>query len=95
MPLLQKIYDEVHAALWAILVAFVLWFSAVIVPMLPEIRARADMVRDHELATEQDRYCGNLGMGQKTTMYRSCISELEQYRAKIRRRIADENEAFF
>jgi hypothetical protein len=53
------------------------------------------MVRDHELATEQDRYCGNLGMGQKTTMYRSCISELDQYRAKIRRRIADENEAFF
>lgn len=95
MSLIQKIYDEVHAALWAMLVAFVLWFSVVVVPMLPQIHARAKILQDHEVATEQDVYCGNLGMGPKTPMYRKCISSLEEYRAKIRQNIADESDLFF
>lgn len=95
MSVIQKIYDEIHAALWAILLAFVLWFSVVVVPMLPELRARAEMLRDHEIATEQDMYCGKLGMGPKTTMYRQCISGLEEYRSKIQQRSADERDVFF
>jgi hypothetical protein len=95
MSLIQNIYDEVHAALWAILVAFVLWFSVFVVPMLPAVRARTEMLRNHEISIEQDGYCGKLGMGPKTTMYRQCISVLEQYRTKIRQDIADETELFF
>lgn len=95
MSLIQKIYDDVHAALWAVLVAFVLWFSAVVVPMLPQIHARAEMLHDHEIATEQDAYCEKLGMGPKTPTYRKCVSSLDQYRARIQQRIADESGVLF
>lgn len=95
MSLIQKIYDDVHAALWAILVAFVLWFSVVVVPTLPQIHARAEMLHDHEIATEQDVVCGKLGMGLQTTMYRNCISNLEEYRAAMQRRITYEGGVLF
>lgn len=95
MSLLRKICDELHAALWAILVAFVLWFSVVVAPTLPEMRARAEMLQDHEIALEQDLYCGKLGIGPGTTMYHQCVSDLEEYRAKIRERIADESQLIF
>ena len=95
MALIQKIYDEVHAVLWAMLVAFVMWFSVVVVPTLPQIYARAEILQDHGVATEQDMYCGKLGMGSKTPMYRKCISSLQEYRAKIRQDIADESVLFF
>ena len=95
MSLIQKIYDDVHAALWAILVAFVLWFWVVVVPTLPQIHTRAEMLHDHEIATEQDVVCGKLGMGLQTTMYRNCISNLEEYRAAMQRRITDESGVLF
>jgi hypothetical protein len=95
MSQIQKIYDDVHAALWAILLAFLLWFSAIVVPRLPQIHARAEMLHDHEIATEQDMYCEQLGMGPKTPTYRKCVSSLEDYRAKIQQHIADENGVFF
>lgn len=91
MSLIQKIYDEVHAALWAVLVAFVCWFVVFVVPKLPEIHARAEMLRDHAIAAEEDSYCGKLQIGPKTPMYRQCISYLHDYRATIEQHIADEN----
>ena len=95
MSLIQKIYDEVHAALWAMLVAFVLWFSVLVVPTFPQMHARAEMLHDHEIATEQDLYCEKLAMGPKTAMYRKCISSLEEYRAKIQQDITDGSDLFF
>lgn len=95
MSLIQKIYDDVHAVLWAILVAFVLWFSVVVVPTLPEMRARAEILHDHEIATEQDFYCEKWGMGPKTTMYRQCILNLKEYRAVVQQDIAEERDVFF
>ena len=95
MSLIQKIYDDVHAALWAILVAFVLWFWVVVVPTLQQIHARAEMLHDHEIAAEQDAVCGKLGMGSQTTMYRNCISNLEAYRATMQRRITYESGVLF
>ncbi len=92
MLLIRKIYDEVHMALWAVLAACVLWFLLVAVPKLPEARARADALRVHEINEEQDSFCGQLGMGAETPGYRQCLSRLQEYRARIERRIADENQ---
>lgn len=94
MSLIQKIYDEVHVALWAVLVAFICWFAVFVVPKLPEIHARAQILHDHEIAVEQDLYCGELGMGSKTAAYHQCIAHLEEYRAKIQQRISDEANLF-
>jgi hypothetical protein len=40
LALVQSIYDYVHLALWATLVAFVVFFLAFIAPGLPEAAAR-------------------------------------------------------
>jgi len=93
--LIQKIYDNVHAAARAILIAFVLWFLVVVVPKMPEIHAQADVLRDNEIAAEQHLYCGKLGMAPRTAMYYQCISYLAEYRAKIQQRIADETNPVF
>jgi hypothetical protein len=36
LAIVQSIYDHVHLALWATLVAFVVFFLAFVVPRLPE-----------------------------------------------------------
>ena len=94
MSPILNIFDNVQMALAAILVAFVLWFWVVVVPKLPEIHARAAMLRDHEIATEQDLYCGKLRMGPRTATYHQCIAYLQEYRAEIQQRIADEANLF-
>ena len=89
-PLVGRIYDHVNSTLWAFLVAFAVWFSAVFVPQIPEIHARAAAFHANEIAAEQDLYCGKLGMGSKAAMYHDCTRYLGEYRAKIEQRIADE-----
>jgi hypothetical protein len=89
---MRKIYDEIHMALWASLVAFVAWFLLFAAPKLPEARAEAEAARMHEIAGEQDLCCGRLGMGPQTPDYQRCISYLQEYRARVERRLADETE---
>jgi len=92
VSLIQKIYEEVHIALWAILVAFVSWFLLFAVPKLPEARARAEAFRANEIVGEQDLFCEKLGMEAKTPGYQKCISSLQEYRARVEQRLADENQ---
>lgn len=87
--LAKKIYDNVHMALWATLAAFVLWFAIFVVPDLPEIHVRAKRLRATQVAAEQDVTCAKLGIGPKSPMYDRCISNLQQYRARLERRFAD------
>lgn len=92
---ISKIYDHVHMVAWACLVAFVSWFCVFVLPKAPEIRVRAEMLHDNEVAVEEDLYCGKLGMGPRNALYRHCISYLGEYRAKIEQRIATETNLFF
>jgi hypothetical protein len=41
LELLRRIYDEVPAALWAILLAFISYFIIFVVAKMPEARDRA------------------------------------------------------
>jgi len=91
MPLIRKIYEEFNIALWAIAVAFASWALLFALPRLPEVRARAEALRAYEIAGEQDLFCGKLGMGPKTPGYLPCISTLQDYRARIEQRMADDN----
>ena len=89
LALLQSIYDSVHLALWAILAAFVVFFLAFTVPRLPEIAARAEARRMHEISRENEDYCAKWQMGPGTKMHDQCISDLQELRWKIEDRLAD------
>ncbi len=92
LALARSIYDNVHLALWAALVAFVLYFVAFVAPKLPEVAARAERLRIQEIAAEHEQYCAKWQMGLGTKMHDQCILNLQEFRAKVEQRIADEQD---
>jgi hypothetical protein len=90
LTLVQSIYDHVHLALWATLAAFVAFFLAFIAPRLPEAAARAEALRIHEIAQENEGYCAKWQMGLGTKMHDQCILDLQELRWKIQDRLADQ-----
>ena len=89
LTLVQSIYDFVHLAMWATLAAFVVFFLAFIAPRLPEAAARAEALRNQEIAQENESYCAKWQMGLGTTMHDQCISHLQELRWKAQNRFAD------
>jgi hypothetical protein len=88
LALVQSIYDNVNLALWAILVAFVVFFLAFIAPRLPEAAARAERLRIQEIAQENEGYCAKWQMGLGTNQHDQCISDIQELRWKIQNRFA-------
>jgi hypothetical protein len=90
LALVHSIYDHVHLALWAILAASVVFFVAFIAPRLPEAAARAEALRILEISQENESYCAKWQMGLGTKMHDQCISDLQELRAKVEKRLAAE-----
>ena len=90
LTLVQSIYDQVHLALWATLAAFVVFFLTFIAPRLPEAAARAEALRIQEIAQENQGYCAKWQMGLGTKMHDQCVFDLQELRAKVENRIADQ-----
>ena len=88
--ILSRVYDELHAALWAGLAAFLIFFIVIIVPKLLEARARAESQRILDIAAEHNFYCDKWGMGVGTKGYAQCIRDLQAFRANVEKRIAGE-----
>ena len=85
----NRIYDNVHAALWAALLVFVLYFAVFVAPKLPEARARAESQRVLEISVEHNFYCEKWGMRAGTLAHTQCMLDLQAFRAKVEQRITD------
>ena len=90
--IVQSTYDYVHMALWATVVAFVVFFLAFIVPRMPEATSRAERLRIQEISQENENYCAKWQMGLGTKMHDQCISDLQELRWKAQNRLADQLE---
>ena len=90
--LISRIYDEVEITLWALLVFGAISFFAFTVPKLPQIWARAETIRSQEIAAENARYCEKLGMTAATQKYEQCLLTLGEFRLKVEKRIAAEQD---
>ncbi len=90
LALVQSIYDYVHLALWATLAAFVVFFLAFIAPKLPEAAARAEALQIQAISQENESYCAKWQMGPGTKMHDQCIFDLQELRAKVQNRFADQ-----
>jgi len=60
--LISHVYDNVHAALWATLLAFVIYLGIFVIPMMPRIQEQYQRVRAQEIADENALYCKKLNM---------------------------------
>ncbi len=89
-----RIYDNVEAALWTLLIIFLIYFITFLVPKMPQVWARNERIRVQEIAAEQEAYCAKLGIEPGTAKYAQCLLVLSDFRSKIEKRIAEENELF-
>jgi hypothetical protein len=94
LELFSHVYDNVHAALWAILLAFVIYLGLFVIPMLPSIREQYQRVRAQEIADENALYCNKLNMKVRTQAYKECLLVLGDFRLKVEQRIFSENDDF-
>ena len=90
--LVSRIYDNVETALWATLLAFVIYFVVFEVPNLPAYWAGVERVRAQEIAAENSHYCDMIGLKAGTQKHEQCVLYLGEFRLKVEKRIADENE---
>ena len=60
---ISAIYDNVHFALWAMLVSFVLYFVTIVAPNIPAAQAKLQRASIRQIATEYEFYCNKWGMG--------------------------------
>ena len=88
---IHRVYDEVHAALWAVLCAGIAYILIFVVPHVPEIRAKAELLRIREIADENRFYCEKWGMPEGTHRFMLCTLDLQKIRAEAERRILNEN----
>jgi hypothetical protein len=89
--IIRRIYDEVHAALWATLCVGTIYVAIFIVPHLPEIRAKADSRRIQEVTAENRFYCNKWGMPEGTNRFTLCELDLQKIRATAERRISSDD----
>ena len=59
---------------------------------MPESQAKAESQRVLEISAEHNFYCDKWEMGAHKQAHNQCILDLQAFRAKVGRRIIDENE---
>jgi hypothetical protein len=91
---IHRVYDNVHAALWAALCAAVLMFAAVVGPQIPRAQAAAQAKRLLDVAAENRAYCEKWGMAAGTAKQAQCLLDLQGLRAEVENRIAEDADLF-
>lgn len=86
-PIVEAAYDNIHAALWAILIVFTLYTVIFILPGLPAARARLERQRLAEIAAESRFYCEKWGMPVGSQREVLCMLDLQEIRTNVERRI--------
>jgi hypothetical protein len=85
-----KLSHNVHIVLWAGLTGSVLFFAAYAIPRISAAQARIAATRLLEIAGENEALCTDLGLGAGTAAHKQCILAVQQFRAKVERRLSDD-----
>jgi hypothetical protein len=89
--IIQIVYDNIHAALWAALLVSVLYFTVVVAPGMPAARALFEYHRLQDISAESHSYCEKWGMPAGTPRHETCVHDLHAIRANVEKRIADDS----
>jgi hypothetical protein len=86
---IDRTYVEIETALWACLIAFVIFFCAVVAPRIPESSAKAQNAQILAVADENHRYCAKWGKAEGTPEHDACVLDLQELRSSIEQRFAE------
>jgi len=84
----RRVYDEINAALWALLCGATLYVAVFVLPHVRELWARAERQLAQEIAAEDSLYCGKWGMSPGTPKFEPCALDLQKIRAAAEHRLA-------
>ncbi len=90
-PFLSAAYDNVHMALWAMLIAGLIVMGTFGVPSLLAARSAYEARQVLAVEAEEAFYCSKWGMGAGTSNHNLCMSDLAQFRRGDEKRMADES----
>jgi hypothetical protein len=79
----RRVYDNVEAALWATLLAFVIYFIVFTLPNMRKISEQNEIAQLQEIAAEKASYCEKFGMKAGTDKYNQCLLDLEEFRTNM------------
>ena len=85
---IDRAYVEVETALWAGLVAFLIFFGAA-AWRIPEESAKVQAAEILAIASENHRYCEKWGKPEGTPDHEACVRDLQELRGSIERRFAE------
>ncbi|HLH90275.1 MAG TPA: hypothetical protein VKX28_17635 [Xanthobacteraceae bacterium] len=83
MTAVRMVYDSVEYALWAVLVAFVIYFVIFVAPTMPAAVRQAESARALDQAAANTSYCEKWGMKRGTHEHTLCTMDLQDLRRKI------------
>ena len=88
--IIHRVYDTVHAALWALLIAGTVFLLSHI-PHMREARAIAEAQRVQEISDQNKFYCEKWGMRARSHEHLICMMDVDHIRQEVEQRIADES----
>jgi hypothetical protein len=90
ITVVRKVYDNVELALWAALLAFVIYGVTCVAPNLPQAARRAENLRALKIAEDNSSYCERWGLKRGTQEHTLCAVDLYELRKRIEQEFADE-----
>jgi hypothetical protein len=90
MTVVRKAYDHVELALWAAVLAFVIYGVIGVALDLPQAARRAESVQALKTAEDNRSYCERWGMKRGTREHTLCSADLYELRKRIAQEFADE-----
>jgi hypothetical protein len=85
----SRVSDHIETALWAMLVALVIYFVFFLFPNIPEAQAQMERIRVQEIAAENASFCERLDIKRGTDRYNQCLLDIGQFRLKVEKRVLD------
>ncbi|HEX5507620.1 MAG TPA: hypothetical protein VFX37_03875 [Pseudolabrys sp.] len=82
-----RVYNHVHAALWATLFVFVIYTVVIVTPQLVAAKAALEREQARKIAAENSSYCVKWGMPAGTHRHTLCTLDLQQLRANVAQRL--------
>ena len=87
---LYRVYLHVNTALWAGLLALMV-MVVLSIPRMRDAQIAIAQQRAQELAQESASYCAKWGLGAGTPAHASCTRDLDDVRANVTKRMADDS----
>ena len=86
----RRVHTNIESAVWATLIAFVIYFITFVLPKLPETQAHRARIRIEEIGKENTSLCEQLGIKRGADSYNQCLLDVGQFRWKVENRAYDE-----